>query len=362
MDRHSRRSSSLLVSQAVGLETTRIIRGPWATDPCLLGPGKRPQGCPGWCERAAPVTGELRPEGLLPVTGEPIGLHLILGRRIATGALGWVFEARDERNGELVAVKFLSPAHVTDRDLRSRFAAEGRALAKVSHPGLLRFIASSHVRGWPFIVTELVEGSNLAEFSQTVVRLPLGRALGILRRLGEAITAMHERGVVHNDIKPSNVLLGQDGRVVLADFGLARPCSAVCMARSGEISGTPRYMAPESASASSHRPAPVQDVYGFAVLAFELLGGQPPFVSRSAHELLVAQLTRPVPRVSGLRPELPSAVDFVLGRALEKDPARRTQSVRAVMSDLELALRHGLRRSNLRKRRSLGESGCSFAT
>jgi serine/threonine-protein kinase len=148
----------------------------------------------------------------------------------------------------------------------------------------------------------------------------------VLEAMAEGLQAIHRAGTIHNDIKPSNVLVGVDGRITIADFGLARPMSAVCRIDRREIAGTPAYMAPEVARGDGDRPDPAIDIYALGVVAFRLLTGHLPFTHRNPRRVITMQARVAPPRPSRVEPLLPRAFDAVVLGALAKDAARRPAS------------------------------------
>lgn len=326
-------SFSTLADRATRPATDRPRCAPCATDH-----GAIPTGCPGWCEYARPADlFELEPRGSLPVPGERVGDRLVLERLLGKGGLGVVYRAFDELLRRHVAIKFLGPRWVRNAAVRARFTTEARAMARVRHENLLSLFEVGLHRGWPFLVTEFVDGVDLARRleSSTTARVPLEQVARIAGGVARGIATLHEHGILHGDVKPGNVLLGRNGRVVLGDFGLARPLSSVCRTQTGEVSGTPAYMAPEVASGLADSLHATQDVYGLAVLTYELCTGRLPFSAKGRGPLVARQLTASPPRPSTLRPELDEQLDRVLLRALHRDPGQRTPTVQAFLSAFE---------------------------
>jgi len=261
-------------------------------------------------------------------------------RILGAGSMGVVALARDLALDRDVAVKVVGPDHLDSEPARERFLAEARAMARVRHPNVVQIHAFGRLEdGVPFFVMEYVPGVDLEHWLEQRGGPPLsvGEALGIMDQACRGVTAMHEAGTAHRDLKTSNLLVGPGFRVAVADLGLARLVEQG-QAR-GEVSGTPTYMAPEVA-AGMEVPAdllPRADVYGLAVIAFELLTGRLPFESPNSLTVMQMQIAQAPPKPSEVRPDLPRAFDGPLLAALAKDPAERTGSAEALRKSLQEA-------------------------
>jgi serine/threonine protein kinase len=180
-----------------------------------------------------------------------------------------------------------------------------------------------------YLVMELVEGPTLAEVIAQEGKMPVERALDIAGRVAAALHVAHERGLVHHDVKPSNVLFDSDHNVKVADFGIARAASSDITT----IQGSPPYVAPEQARGG--RADPRSDVYGLGCVLFEMLAGRPPFVGKNASAVIMQHLDAPPPRLSRFRDDITSNVEDIVARALAKDPTQRFESAAAFRSDIE---------------------------
>ena len=258
-------------------------------------------------------------------------LEASLGR----GGMAEVFKAHDERLGRTVAVKVILPAFAAQPDFTERFLRESRLVAGLEHPHILPVYDSGDEQGTPYLVMPYLQGGTLVE-RMAAGALPTATALRWIGELADALDAAHARGVTHRDVKPANVLLGTGDRALLADFGIAKSVGAgTQITATGVVIGTPTYMAPELAKGESASPA--SDLYAFAVLAYEMLTGAPPFSGESALSLLHQHVSTPPPRPS-LRGTLPPAVDAVFARALAKEPERRFANCREFASELDRVL------------------------
>ena len=281
----------------------------------------------------SPDAADSRPGGPLPARyRDPV--------RIGTGGMGAVYRAHDELLGRTVAVKVPPATVASDETARRRFSREAVAAARIHHPNVATIYDVGEHDGLPFIVMELVPGGNLED------RLALGpasreEALAWVAQAAAALDAAHAAGVVHRDVKPANLLLDGEGRVKVADFGIARVLDEAghTLTAAGTVLGSSGYASPEQARGE---PAtPVSDVYSLAAVAFELLCGERPYAGRSGIAELAAHAYDPVPSAAERAPELSPRIDAVLGRGLAKDPARRYGSTGAFAAALLAAAGHG---------------------
>ncbi|HBP22591.1 MAG TPA: hypothetical protein DEA08_33030, partial [Planctomycetes bacterium] len=237
--------------------------------------------------------------------------------------MGAVYAARHVQTGARVALKQVLVVD-EDPDTLARFEVEARALARVRHPQVVQLLeVGRDARGRPWIAMELVEGESLDEVLRRDGPLPAARALELVRPLVAALAHAHERGVVHRDLKPSNVLVrGRDGAPLLTDFGLAKRLDqSQALTQTGEVLGTPGYLAPEQCGVSGG-VGPATDVYGLGALLYALLTGQPPcrgatLIDSLRHVIEVA------PRPPSELASVPAELDALCLRCLEKAPARR---------------------------------------
>lgn len=245
-------------------------------------------------------------------------------RLLAAGGMGEVYLARHRELGTEVAIKLLRPMPLEQLPgLRERFAREARLAARVAHPGVVRVLASELADDRPFLVLELVRGRTLrallAEGPPTIAE-----ALRLAIATAEVLAEAHAHGVLHRDVKPDNVMVQDDGRVRVLDFGIARAIADDApLTRTGELVGTPEYMAPEQLLDGPEAVDARTDVHALGVLTYELLTGRSPFRGSSLFQTLklVESLTPPQP--SSLREQVPAEVDAVLRRALHKEPHAR---------------------------------------
>ena len=245
-----------------------------------------------------------------------------LGRRIAVGGMGEVWEAEDIRLGRSVAVKVLRPELSDDPEFLHRFRIEARTVASLDHSGIAAVFDYGEDDGpsghrTAYLVMELVRGEPL---SSLIARGPLDpeQTLRIMEQAARALQAAHERGYVHRDVKPGNILIRADGKVKLTDFGIAKAADAVPVTRSGMVMGTAHYIAPEQASGAEAGPA--GDVYSLGIVGYECLAGHRPFRAESAVAVAMMQVREPPPP---LPDSVPAAARELIDAVLVKDPARR---------------------------------------
>jgi tetratricopeptide (TPR) repeat protein len=272
-----------------------------------------------------------------------------LGRVLASGGMGVVHEAVERATGRQVALKRILPGAL-ESDATARFVLEGRAVARLSHPGIVRVHALDESPSGPFMVMDLVAGESLQRVLDREGPLAPARALELARELAGALAHAHERGVLHRDLKPANVLLDEAGAAKLIDFGLAKLLGATGslahLTRTGELVGTPSFMAPEQATGGATDAR--TDVYGLGATLFALLTGRPPFAGVSAIAVMYAVTSSAPPPPSRLRPGLSPALDRVVLDCLAKEPAARPPSMAALLARLEgLELEGGGARSSL---------------
>jgi tRNA A-37 threonylcarbamoyl transferase component Bud32 len=257
--------------------------------------------------------------------GTELGVDRILDQRyrilepIGAGGSSQVYLAQDTALGREVAVKVLDPQAAADGTLRKLFVKEGRALAQLSHPNIVGVFDVGEVDGLPFIVMEYVPGSSLKQRIERTGALPLADVVRLTDGIATGLAFAHSRGIIHADLKPSNILLDQNDQPKICDFGIARTPAED--SDSPQLFATALYVAPERVEG---RPASVaSDVYGLGLVLYEMLVGKPPFTSGNAAVLLRDHVVRPPVPPSHLRPSLPKDVDTIVLKALAKDPALR---------------------------------------
>ncbi|HMC77930.1 MAG TPA: protein kinase [Vicinamibacterales bacterium] len=260
---------------------------------------------------------------------------------VGEGGVGQVYRARDTRLHRAVAIKMLRGD--VDRLSRQRFEREAIAASGLNHPHILTVHEVGEVGGHPYLVTEFVDGGTLAEWAHAA-RRPAREILELLSGVADGLAAAHEAGILHRDIKPHNILVMRSGHAKLADFGLATLARDLDVSgksvtvtdlqtEPGLVVGTSAYMSPEQVNAQ--RLDARSDIFSFGIVLYELLSGRRPFQGPSAVAVMHAIASAPAP---ALPRDVPAAVRAIAEKALEKDPARRYQTMRDLTADLRRAM------------------------
>ncbi len=254
--------------------------------------------------------------------------HYEVVREIGRGGMGAVYEGRDLTvDGRRVALKVVLEAAL-DPEALVRFEREARLLARVHHPGVVRVHALERAERAPVLVTELIEGARPLERGP----LPAREAARIVRAVADAVEAVHQAGVLHRDLKPANVVRRADGSLVLLDFGVARELDGSSLTRTGDVVGTPEFMAPEQIEGRRALDARV-DVYGLGALLYALLVGDPPFKG-GAVQVMTSVLERD-PAWPAQRVDTPAGLDRIVRRAMAKRATDRPASAAALRDELD---------------------------
>jgi serine/threonine protein kinase len=260
------------------------------------------------------------------------GADLDIEREIGRGGMAAVYAGFDPALQRRVAVKVLLPEIANDRGMADRFLREARTVASLQHPHVVTVYSVRSRDAVHAIVMQYVEGRSLDAALQERGSLPLSVAGMLLAQACDGLQHAHDRGVIHRDVKPGNVLIEHDGRAIVSDFGIARRDSGPRTTDTGLVVGTWAYMSPEQRAADSITAA--TDQYALGVMAFELLTGQLPFYGTAA-EVMRGHMHSPPPSLRAIRPTIPANVEAVVLRMLAKDPAARFPSLR----DAERAFR-----------------------
>jgi serine/threonine protein kinase len=268
--------------------------------------------------------------------GEPLpqipGYEIV--RVVDQGGMGVVYEARQSNLGRTVAIKMISGMRLGPTQV-ARFRSEATASARLQHANFVQIFEVGEVNGRPFFSMEYVDGGSLAH-TLTQTRPSPQHAAEMVCTLARAIHTAHERGIVHRDLKPSNVLLTAAGVPKIGDFGLAKRLDDDSgHTRSGEVLGTPSYMAPEQASGQKQLIGPTTDVYALGAILYELLTGQPPFRGDTVLDSLRMVTTYDPVAPSRLAPATPPDLEAICLKCLEKSQSSRYASARDLADDLQ---------------------------
>jgi len=270
------------------------------------------------------------------VTGDVIADRYELEELVGRGGMSSVYRARDRLLERTVAIKLLHEHYSRDDDYVERFRREARAAAQLSHPNIVTVIDRGEAEGRQFIVFEYIAGQNLKQLIESKGRLPVRTALELGIEIGRALAFAHDSGLVHRDVKPQNVLLG-NGDVKVTDFGIARSGDVKQgLTQTGTVLGTSDYIAPEQAS--GHPVSALSDVYSLGVVVYELLAGEPPYKGESFLAVAMRHVNDPVPSIAQVRPEVPLRLDAALRKAMAKEPEERFESMDELVKELEAVL------------------------
>ncbi len=292
---------------------------------------------PGPVPEAGLLTEESRPTSP-PMTTRNVLLELPgyeVTRELARGGMGIVYQATQLEPRREVALKMLLPHQLEAAEFRERFLLEARAIARLEHPHILPVYQVGEHDGVPFFTMKLAAGGSLAE-RRVRYRRSWREISELVATLSDAVQYAHERGVLHRDLKPGNVLFDDTGRPYVSDFGLAKLADvAMPEEEPGQVIGTPRYVAPEVAGQGSELATVASDIYGLGVILYELLAQKAPFAALSQQALLRMVADAPPPPPSSELRGVPHELDIICMRCLEKDPDRRFQTAGALAQELK---------------------------
>ncbi|MDI5970229.1 Stk1 family PASTA domain-containing Ser/Thr kinase [Streptomyces sp. SL13] len=279
-----------------------------------------------------------------PLVGQALDGRYLIESRIAVGGMATVYRAVDTRLDRLLAVKVMHPALAADSAFVDRFIREAKSVARLDHPNVVNVFDQGNDGTHVYLAMEYVAGCTLRDVLRERGALQPRAALDIAEPVLAALGAAHRAGLVHRDMKPENVLIGDDGRVKVADFGLVRAVGTDTTSSTGSVLGTVSYLAPEQIQdgVADQR----SDVYACAILLYEMLTGAKPHSGGTPAAVLYQHLHEDVPPPSGLVPGLAPALDTLVATAASRDPGRRpadavemlavVQDVRAALSDEQL--------------------------
>jgi serine/threonine-protein kinase len=267
--------------------------------------------------------------------GKTLGQYRIV-ERLGSGGMADVYKAYQPSLGRYVAVKILPAVLSRDATFRARFEREARAVAQLRHPNVLTVFVTGEQDGITYIVMEYARGGTLKD--RMAEPPSLEETVDLIGRVGGALAYAHRRGVIHRDVKPTNVLLTEEGWPLLADFGLAKMIEgSTALTASGVSVGTPEYMSPEQGQGLpvDHRT----DIYSLGVVLYEMVTGQMPYTADTPMAVIVKHMTEPLPSPRALRPDLPVSIERVIVRAMAKAPEERYHSADEMAAALQDALR-----------------------
>ncbi|MGD8816401.1 MAG: serine/threonine-protein kinase [Acidobacteriota bacterium] len=265
-------------------------------------------------------------------TGRTLGGYRIL-RKLGQGGMAVVYKAHEESLNRVVALKVIAQHLAEDEQFIARFQREAQAAAQLNHPNIVQIYAIGEDQGVHYFSMEFVKGRSLAEIIEEEGFMPAGRALPIIAQAAEALAAAHEAGIVHRDIKPANIMVDGNGRVKVADFGIAQMATATRMTQSGILVGTPEFISPEQCRGEKLDGR--SDIYSLGVTLYQLLVGRTPFEADTPAALVFQIIEGPIPQVGELNPTVSQDVRDIVAKMMHTDRNQRYQSA----EDLAHALR-----------------------
>lgn len=267
--------------------------------------------------------------------------HTLSGRyellaRIGGGGMALVYKARDLLLNRFVAVKVLRQQFTHDDDFVKRFRREAQAAASLSHPNIVSIYDVGQVEDTHYIVMEYIDGANLNEIIRERAPLQPEEAVKITAQICDALEHAHINQIIHRDIKPHNILIGNNGRVKVTDFGIARAVTSSTITQTGAVVGSVHYFSPEHAKGVT--TGEKSDIYSLGIVMYQMLTARLPFLGESPISVALKHLQEPFEQPRSVNPHIPQSVENIIMRAMRKNPQERYQSAREMMRDLETCL------------------------
>ncbi len=275
-----------------------------------------------------------------PLIGTMLDGRYRIEQRVGTGGMAAVYRAEDTTLGRQVAIKLLDNRHASDAQFVERFLREASSAARLNHPNIVQVYDRGEADGTYYIAMEYVEGTTLKQRIGQRAPLPEQEVLDLGRQALTALRFAHRNGIVHRDIKPHNMMVTSDGRLKIADFGIARAGADTGLTEVGSIVGTAQYLSPEQARGEV--VAASSDLYSLGVVMFEMATGKVPFDGDNPVTVALRHVNEAPRRPSDLRPSISAALESVIMRALQKDPDLRYQTADEFLADIDVALSGGM--------------------
>lgn len=279
-------------------------------------------------------------QALNPPATTHLGRYEVLVR-LGEGAMGTVFKAHDPLLDRLVAIKTVN-LNLPKEDLaeyEARFYQEAKAAGGLNHPSIVVIYDIGKTDRVAYMAMEYLEGRELRSILSERTCVSLDEAVNIAAQVADGLAYAHGRGVVHRDIKPTNIMLNKEGLAKITDFGIARMRSSELKTMTGMIMGSPRYMSPEQVAGK--RADPRSDIFSLGVVLYEMLTGQAPFQADTVHGVMFQTMNANAPAPSSIKSSIPKILDFIVAKALAKVPEARYQSARELADDLRASLQAG---------------------
>lgn len=253
---------------------------------------------------------------------------------LGQGAMGVVYKAKDPLIDREVAIKTINLSLAMDEreEFEARFYQEAKAAGRLSHPNIVTIYDVGRSGDIAYIAMECLYGRELRDILNDNKLLPIDQVLDIASQVAMGLSYAHEHGIVHRDVKPSNVMVGRDGHVKITDFGIARMASAAVRTQTGMVLGSPKYMSPEQVMGKLTDQR--SDIFSLGVMLYEMLTGQAPFHGENINAIMYQTLNTTPPSPSSLNAAVPEMLNFILAKALAKDLESRYQNARDLANDL----------------------------
>ena len=286
----------------------------------------------------------------IPLTSGTMVSHYRIVEKIGAGGMGEVYLAEDTELNRKVALKFLPPDLCRDADCRARFKREAQAAAKLSHPNIVTIYEVAEFHDRPYIVMEYLPGKSLKEIIRSG-DMPLGKAIDLAVQIGEGLDAAHRAGVVHRDVKPANIVIGDDGRARILDFGLATIRGTERLTQTGSTVGTLGYMSPEQTRGEEVDQR--SDIFSFGVILYEMITGRLPFHGEHEAAILYAIGYEEPEPLARYKTGVPDELQRIVSKTLAKSKDERYQHTDDLLADLRTFSKQGLPSTAEKPRRDL---------